>query len=177
LLAGSFSMALGEYTSITTANEQLESEVRVERRSFRKYPSEERAELVGMLVAMGLTEDTAAKATEELHRDEDQALNFHLVQELGVDPREKPSPWIAAGASFLMFALGAVIPLIPYLLGFPSLWAGLAFGGVGLLVAGGVAARFTRKPLWVGSIRQLAFGAIAIGATYVVGLLIGAAVG
>jgi VIT1/CCC1 family predicted Fe2+/Mn2+ transporter len=177
LLAGSFSMALGEYTSITTANEQLESEVRVERRSFRKYPSEERAELVGMLVAMGLTEDTAAKATEEIHRDEDQALNFHLVQELGVDPREKPSPWIAAGASFLMFALGAVIPLIPYLLGFPSLWAGLAFGGVGLLVAGGAAARFTRKPLWVGSVRQLAFGAIAIGATYVVGLLIGAAVG
>lgn len=177
LLAGSFSMALGEYTSITTANEQLESEVRVERRSFRKYPSEERAELVGMLVAMGLTEDTAAKATEEIHRDEDQALNFHLVQELGVDPREKPSPWIAAGASFLMFALGAVIPLIPYLLGFPSLWAGLAFGGVGLLVAGGVAARFTRKSLWLGSVRQLAFGAIAIGATYVVGLLIGAAVG
>jgi VIT1/CCC1 family predicted Fe2+/Mn2+ transporter len=177
LLAGSFSMALGEYTSITTANEQLESEVRVERRSFRKYPSEERAELVGMLVAMGLTEDTAAKATEEIHRDEDQALNFHLVQELGVDPREKPSPWIAAGASFLMFALGAVIPLIPYLLGFPSLWAGLAFGGVGLLVAGGAAARFTRKSLWLGSVRQLAFGAIAIGATYVVGLLIGGAVG
>jgi vacuolar iron transporter family protein len=177
LLAGSFSMALGEYTSITTANEQLESEVRVERRSFRKYPAEERAELVAMLVDMGLTEDTATKATEEIHRDENQALNFHLVQELGVDPREKPSPWIAAGASFLMFALGAVIPLIPYLLGFPSLWAGLAFGGVGLLVAGGVAARFTRKSLWLGSARQLTFGAIAIGATYVVGTLIGAAVG
>jgi VIT1/CCC1 family predicted Fe2+/Mn2+ transporter len=177
LLAGSFSMALGEYTSITTANEQLESEVRVERRSFRKYPKEERAELVSMLMDMGLTEDTAAKATEELHRDENQALNFHLVQELGIDPSEKPSPWVAAGASFLMFALGAVIPLLPYLLGIPSLWAGLAFGGVGLLVAGGVAARFTRKPLWLGSVRQLAFGAIAIGATYVVGLLIGAAVG
>jgi VIT1/CCC1 family predicted Fe2+/Mn2+ transporter len=177
LLAGSFSMALGEYTSITTANEQIESEVRVERRSFRKYPKEERAELVSMLMDMGLTEDTAAKATEELHRDENRALNFHLVQELGVDPREKPSPWVAAGASFLMFALGAVIPLLPYLVGFPSLWAGLAFGGVGLLVAGGVAARFTRKPLWLGSVRQLAFGAIAIGATYVVGLLIGAAVG
>lgn len=177
LLAGAFSMALGEYTSITTANEQLDSEVRVERRSFRKYPKEERAELVEMLVAMGLTEDTAVKATEEIHRDESRALNFHLVQELGVHPSEKPSPWVAAGASFLMFALGAVIPLLPYLLGFPSLWAGLAFGGVGLLVAGGVAARFTRKSLWLGSVRQLAFGAIAIGATYVVGLLIGAAVG
>jgi VIT1/CCC1 family predicted Fe2+/Mn2+ transporter len=177
LLAGAFSMALGEYTSITTANEQLDSEVRVERRSFRKYPKEERAELVEMLVAMGLTEDTAVKATEEIHRDESRALNFHLVQELGVDPREKPSPWVAAGASFLMFAVGAIIPLLPYLLGFPSLWAGLACGGFGLLVAGGVAARFTRKPLWLGSVRQLAFGGIAIGATYVVGMLIGAAVG
>jgi VIT1/CCC1 family predicted Fe2+/Mn2+ transporter len=177
LLAGAFSMALGEYTSITTANEQLDSEVRVERRSFRTYPKEERAELVEMLVAMGLTEDTAVKATEEIHRDESRALNFHLVQELGVDPSEKPSPWVAAGASFLMFAVGAIIPLLPYLLGFPSLWAGLACGGVGLLVAGGVAARFTRKPLWLGSVRQLAFGGIAIGATYVVGMLIGAAVG
>jgi VIT1/CCC1 family predicted Fe2+/Mn2+ transporter len=177
LLAGAFSMALGEYTSITTANEQLDSEVRVERRSFRKYPKEERAELVEMLVAMGLTEDTAVKAAEEIHRDESRALNFHLVQELGVDPSEKPSPWVAAGASFLMFAVGAIIPLLPYLLGFPSLWAGLACGGVGLLVAGGVAARFTRKPLWLGSVRQLAFGGIAIGATYVVGMLIGAAVG
>jgi VIT1/CCC1 family predicted Fe2+/Mn2+ transporter len=177
LLAGAFSMALGEYTSITTANEQLDSEVRVERRSFRKYPKEERAELVETLVAMGLTEDTAVKATEEIHRDESRALNFHLVQELGVDPSEKPSPWVAAGASFLMFAVGAIIPLLPYLLGFPSLWAGLACGGVGLLVAGGVAARFTRKPLWLGSVRQLVFGGIAIGATYVVGMLIGAAVG
>jgi VIT1/CCC1 family predicted Fe2+/Mn2+ transporter len=177
LLAGAFSMALGEYTSITTANEQLDSEVRVERRSFRKYPREERAELVAMLVDMGLTEDTAAKATEEIHRDENRALNFHLVQELGVDPSEKPSPWVAAGASFLMFAVGAVIPLLPYLLGFASLWAGLACGGIGLLAAGGVAARFTRKPLWLGSVRQLVFGGIAIGATYVVGMLIGAAVG
>jgi vacuolar iron transporter family protein len=177
LLAGAFSMALGEYTSITTANEQLESEVRVERRSFRKYPKEERAELVAMLVEMGLTEDTAVKATDEIHRDETRALNFHLVQELGVDPSDKPSPWVAAGASFLMFAVGAVIPLLPYLLGFASLWAGLACGGVGLLVAGAVAARFTRKSLWLGSVRQLAFGGIAIGATYVVGTLIGAAVG
>jgi vacuolar iron transporter family protein len=176
LLAGAFSMALGEYTSITTANEQLESEVRVERRSFRKYPDEERAELVGMLMDMGMSRDTATTATEEIHRDENRALNFHLVQELGVDPAEKPSPWVAAGASFLMFAIGAIIPLIPYLLGFSSLWAGLACGGVGLLIAGAVAARFTRKSLVAGGIRQLVFGAIAIAATFGVGTLIGATV-
>jgi VIT1/CCC1 family predicted Fe2+/Mn2+ transporter len=176
LLAGAFSMALGEYTSVTTANEQIESEVRVERRAFRKHPQAERAELVAMMMNMGMTEDTATKATEEIHRDETRALNFHLVQELGVDPSEKPSPWVAAGSSFLMFAIGAIIPLIPYLLGHESLWFGLAFGGVGLLVAGGVAARFTRKSLLLGGLRQLAFGAIAIGATYAVGTLIDAGV-
>jgi VIT1/CCC1 family predicted Fe2+/Mn2+ transporter len=177
LLAGAFSMALGEYTSVTTANEQIESEVRVERRSFRKYPNEERAELVTMLTDMGMSVDTATKATDEIHQDESRALNFHLVQELGVDPSEKPSPWVAAGSSFVMFAIGAIIPLIPYLLGYSSLWLGLACGGVGLLVAGGVAARFTRKAVWLGSLRQLAFGGIAIAATYVVGTLIGGVVG
>ena len=176
LLAGAFSMGLGEYTSVTTANEQVEAEVRVERRAFRKHPQAERAELVGMLMAMGMTKDTATTATDEIHRDETQALNFHLVQELGVDPREKPSPWVAAGSSFLMFSIGAIIPLIPYLLGFGSLWLGLACGGVGLLLAGGVAASFTRKGIVVGSLRQLAFGAIAIAATYVVGTLIGTTV-
>ena len=72
-----------------------------------------------------------------------------------------------------MFALGAIVPLIPYLLGFESLWAGLACGGVGLLIAGGVAARFTRKTVWWAALRQLAFGAVAIAATYVVGTLVG----
>lgn len=169
LLSGAFSMALGEYTSVTTANEQIESEVLVERKAFQNHPRAEKAELVAMLVEMGMTRETAAKATEEVHRDEDRALNFHLVQELGVDPREKPSPWVAAGSSFVLFAIGAIIPLIPYLLGLESLWAGLICGGVGLLVAGGMASRFTRRPVWFASLRQLAFGAIAIAATYAVG--------
>jgi VIT1/CCC1 family predicted Fe2+/Mn2+ transporter len=177
LLAGSFSMALGEYTSVTTANEQIESEVRVEQRAFRKHPEAERAELIGTLVSMGMTEATARTATEEIHRDETRALNFHLVQELGVDPNEKPSPWVAAGSSFVMFAVGAIVPLIPYLLGYSALWLGLACGGLGLIIAGAVAAYFTRKAVWQGSLRQLAFGAIAIAATYGVGNLIGAAAG
>lgn len=173
LLAGAFSMAMGEYTSVTTANEQIDSEVRVERRSFRRQPQAEREELTAMLVDMGMSHDTAAKATEEIHRDESRALNFHLVQELGVNPREKPSAWVAAGSSFVMFAIGAIIPLIPYLLGYESLWAGLLCGGVGLLIAGAVAARFTRRPVWWASLRQLSFGVIAIAATYAVGSLVG----
>ncbi len=176
LLAGAFSMALGEYTSVTTANEQIESEVKVESRAFRKNPEAERAELVAMLTEMGMSPETATKATEEIHLDETKAMNFHLVQELGVDPREKPSPWVAAISSFLMFAVGAVIPLIPYLLGLESLWAGLACGLAGLLLAGAAAAKFTRQPLVLGALRQLVLGAAAVGATYLVGHLIGVAI-
>jgi VIT1/CCC1 family predicted Fe2+/Mn2+ transporter len=173
LVAGAFSMALGEFTSVTTANEQLESEVRVERRAFRLHPQAEKAELADMLTTMGLTPETASKASDEIHRDENRAVNFHLTQELGVDPEDKPSPYVAAVSSFVMFAIGAIVPLVPYLIGFQSLWLGLLFGGVGLLIAGGVAARFTRKPLWFASLRQLLFGTVAIAATYLVGHLVG----
>jgi VIT1/CCC1 family predicted Fe2+/Mn2+ transporter len=172
LLAGAFSMALGEYTSVTTSNEQIDSEVQVERRSFERHPKTERAELVAMLVTLGMTRETAAQATDEIHRDENKAVNFHLAQELGVNPSEKPSPWVAAISSFVMFAIGAIVPLIPYLLGFDSLWAGVICGGVGLSIAGGVAARFTSRPIWWASLRQLLFGGVAIAATYLVGTLV-----
>ncbi|SPM41882.1 Predicted Fe2+/Mn2+ transporter, VIT1/CCC1 family [Mycobacterium numidiamassiliense] len=172
LLAGAFSMALGEYTSVTTANEQIDSEVRVERRSFRAHPQAEQAELANTLVELGMSEKTAQAAADEIHRDENQAVNFHLVRELGLDPREKPSATLAASASFLMFAVGAVIPLIPYLLGYGMLWIGVACGGLGLLVAGGLTARFTRKPVWWAAGRQLLFGGVAVAATYVLGLLV-----
>jgi vacuolar iron transporter family protein len=174
LLAGAFSMALGEYTSVTTANEQIDSEVHVERRALRTRPEAERAELVSMLVGLGMTEETAQTATEEIHRDENRAINFHLVREIGLDPAEKPSARLAAIASFLMFAVGAVIPLTPYLLGYGSLAAGMACGAAGLLIAGGLTARFTRKPVWWASIRQLLFGAVAVAATYLLGLLVAA---
>ena len=99
---------------------------------------------------------------------------MHVVTELGIDPDAKPSPYVAAGSSFLMFSIGAVFPLIPYLLGFSSLAAGLAVGMLGLLLVGGLAAHFTATPIVRGAIRQLVFGAIAVGATYAVGALIDA---
>lgn len=176
LVAGAFSMALGEYTSVTTANEQIDSEVKVERRSIETYPDAEKAELVGMFTRMGMSAQTATNAAEEVHRDERLAVSIHLTQELGVDPDEKPSPYVAAISSFLMFSIGAIIPLIPYLLGFSSLFAGLVCGGIGLLVAGGLAARFTSQPVWKASLRQLLFGGVAVAATYLIGTLIGAAV-
>jgi vacuolar iron transporter family protein len=174
LLAGAFSMALGEYSSVTTANEQIESEVYVERRAIRTRPEAERAELVSMLVGIGLTEQTAQTATDEIHRDENRAVNVHLVREIGVNPAEKPSARVAALSSFAMFAIGALIPLIPYLLGYGSLVAGLACGAVGLLIAGGLTARFTRKPVWWAAGRRLVFGAVAVAATCVLGLLVAA---
>ncbi|MGU3649864.1 VIT1/CCC1 transporter family protein [Mycolicibacterium sp. A43C] len=177
LLAGAFSMALGEFTSVTTANEQIDSEVTVERRSFRNQPDAERDELAAMLVEMGMTPQTAATATDEIHRDENRALNFHLVQELGVNPREKPSPWVAAISSFVMFTIGAIVPLIPYLLGFASLWAGLACGGLGLVITGALASKFTRTPPLFSSLRLLLLGGAAIAATYLVGSVVGVAVG
>ncbi|MFE3293503.1 VIT1/CCC1 transporter family protein [Rhodococcus sp. NPDC059234] len=173
LAAGAFSMALGEYASVSTANEQIDAEVRVETRAQARHPQAEQAELVAMFVDMGMSETTARAAATEVHGDSERAVTIHLTHELGVDPTEKPSPLVAGGSSFVMFAIGAIIPLLPYLLGFDSLPAGLAVGGLGLLVAGAVAAGFTSQSKVRGALRQLLFGAIAVGATYLVGVLIG----
>ncbi|MDH6239091.1 VIT1/CCC1 transporter family protein [Aurantimicrobium minutum] len=173
LVAGAFSMALGEYASVKTSNEQVDSELEIERQAHARNPQGEENELVLNFIEMGMTEKTAQFAASEVHQNSEQAARIHITQELGVDPDSKPSPWIAAMSSFAMFAAGAFIPLIPYALGFESLWLGLATGGVGLLVAGGIAARFTRKSWWKSAVRQLFFGAIAVSATYLVGSLLG----
>lgn len=173
LVAGAFSMALGEYASVKTSNEQVDSELEIERQAHARNPQGEENELVLNFIEMGMTEKTAQFAASEVHQNSEQAARIHITQELGVDPDSKPSPWIAAMSSFAMFAAGAFIPLIPYALGFESLWLGLATGGVGLLVAGGIAARFTRKSWWKSALRQLFFGAIAVSATYLVGSLLG----
>ena len=104
------------------------------------------------------------------------AVRLHVAQELGLDPEETPSPAAAAISSFLMFSIGAIVPLLPYLFGMSSLPAGLAAGGAGLLVAGAVASMFTATAWWWGALRQLGYGALAASATYVVGLLLGVGV-
>jgi VIT1/CCC1 family predicted Fe2+/Mn2+ transporter len=173
LVAGAFSMALGEYTSVQTQNEQVDREWHVEGREIHKNPAAEERELAEMFMEMGISESTALAAAADVHTDEERATLVHVTQELGLDPTEKPSPKVAAVSSFLTFSIGAVIPLLPYLLGFTSLAAGLVVGGLGLLFAGALAATFTVQPWWRGAIRQLCFGAIAAAATYVVGVLIG----
>jgi VIT1/CCC1 family predicted Fe2+/Mn2+ transporter len=177
LVAGAFSMALGEYASVETQNDSVRAEVTVERDELRRHPAAEKAELVASFVQMGLTRKTAHQVAEEVHADPSLAVQVHINQELGVNPDEQPSPWVAGGSSFLCFAIGALVPLIPYLLGFDSLAAGLAAGAAGLMLAGALASRFTTRPWWLGGLRQVGFGAIAAVATYLVGALIGVSMG
>jgi VIT1/CCC1 family predicted Fe2+/Mn2+ transporter len=175
LVAGAFSMALGEYTSVDTQNNAVHAEAAVERAEQERNPEAEQAELVQMYRDMGLSESTAELVAEEIHADPEVAVRVHLTQELGIDPEEQPSPVTAAISSFICFAIGAIVPLLPFLLGFESLWAGLGVGAFGLFTAGAVVGRFTTRPWWVNGLRQLLFGAIAAGATYGVGSLIGIA--
>lgn len=173
LVAGAFSMALGEYASVETQNDSVRAEAAIERAEIARNPHAEEAELADMYIDMGLSKDTAERVAHEVHSDEELAVKVHVTQELGVDPDEQPSPLKAGVSSFLCFSVGALFPLFPYLLGFSSLAAGLGVGGVGLFVAGAIAARFTTRPWWLGGLRQLTFGAIGAAATYVVGSLIG----
>ncbi len=101
---------------------------------------------------------------------------MHAREELGVDPDEQPSPWVAAISSFICFAIGALIPLLPYLFGASVLWPALLAGGVGLFVAGALVARFTGRSWWQSGLRQLILGAVAAAITYGIGHLIGASV-
>jgi VIT1/CCC1 family predicted Fe2+/Mn2+ transporter len=176
LVAGSISMALGEFTSVRTQNEQVAAEVEKELRELHRNPEGEAAELAQIWIARGLPPRLAHEVAEALSRDPEVAVRVHAQEELGVNPEEAPSPWVAAVSSFVCFSAGALVPLLPYLLGFTSLWLSLAAGGLGLFVAGGLVARFTRRRWWASGLRQLVLGAAAAGATYLVGHLIGVSV-
>ncbi|MFE9956845.1 VIT1/CCC1 transporter family protein [Micromonospora sp. NPDC005299] len=173
LVAGAISMGLGEYTSVRSANEQVAAEVAKERRELERHPEAEARELADAWVARGLPRDLATQVAEAVRRNPEEALRVHVREELGVDPDEQPSPWAAAVSSFLCFSVGALVPLVTYLLGFTSLALALAVGGVGLFVAGAVVARFTNRNWWSSGLRQLLLGGLAAGATYLVGALIG----
>jgi VIT1/CCC1 family predicted Fe2+/Mn2+ transporter len=173
LVAGAFSMALGEFASVDTQNDAVASEVAVEREEIRIHPRAEQAELAQMYEELGLTRPTAEAMAREVHANPELALKVHIAQELGVDVDEQPSPWIAAVSSFLCFAVGGLIPLVSFLLGSSSLPVALLVGAVGLFTVGGLTSRFTTRSWLFSGLRQLGFGALAAGATYLVGTLIG----
>jgi VIT1/CCC1 family predicted Fe2+/Mn2+ transporter len=176
LVAGAISMSLGEYTSVKTQNEQLDLEVEKERREHERNPEGELAELTAMLRVRGVSDGLAEQVAAQLSKDPETALRLHVLAELGLNPEDKPSPWVAAVTSFVTFGTGALLPLLPYLFGVSVLWPALLLGGVGLLVAGVLSSQFTPRPWWYAGLRQLLFGAAAAGITYAVGSAIGVAV-
>ncbi|MDT0201294.1 VIT1/CCC1 transporter family protein [Nocardioides sp. AE5] len=173
LAAGACSMAAGEYASVASQAEAAEFEVDKERRAITANPRGEQAELAAMLEQKGLEEELAAEVAEQVHRDLDSAVAVHAMEEFGVDPDELASPTVAAGSSFLAFSLGALVPLLPYLLGVGSLWPAMVVTLVALFICGAVVTRVTIRPWWFGGGRQVLLGAVAFAVTYLVGLAAG----
>nr|WP_277349606.1 VIT1/CCC1 transporter family protein [Planosporangium thailandense] len=177
LVAGAISMGLGEYTSVRTQNEQVEHEVAKERRELERNPVAEAKELAEVWIKRGLPPELAHEVATALSHDVDQALRVHAQEELGIDPHDTPSPWVAAVSSFVCFSAGALVPLLPYLFGSHALWLALVAGAIGLFVAGALTARFTNRPWWSSGLRQFVLGIAAAGVTYGIGRAVGASVG
>jgi VIT1/CCC1 family predicted Fe2+/Mn2+ transporter len=173
LAAGAFSMAAGEFVSVSSQNELVQAEVDKERHELTHNAAAEQAELVGMLRRRGISAATARLAAAEISAHPEQALTVHAIEELGVNPTELPSPYVAAGASLVAFAAGAIIPLLPYALGFDALWVALALSALAAVVGGGLVSRLTDRPFWRGALRQLMLGALAASITYLIGLAVG----
>jgi VIT1/CCC1 family predicted Fe2+/Mn2+ transporter len=173
LVAGACSMATGEYTSVSSQRELTQAEIEIERRELARNPDEELHELTQMYEAKGLRTELAAEVAREITAQPEVAWRVHVREELGVDPDDLPSPWTAAGSSFAAFAVGALIPLLPFVLGASSVVPALIVSAFGLLLAGGLIARLTACPPWFGASRQLVLGVLSAAVTYGVGLLVG----
>jgi len=177
LFAGACSMAAGEYTSVASQREVVQAELEVERLELRRHPNEELAELAQLYVERGVEPKLAFEVAQQLTADPERALEVHAREELGIDPEDLPSPLVAAGSSFAAFALGALLPLLPYLLGATSLLPALGLALAGLFGCGAVVSRVTARSWWFSGLRQLALGSLAAGVTFLLGQLIGAHVG
>ena len=173
LVAGAFSMGTGEYISVTNQNELVHAEVALEKAMLARFPAAEQDELAGYFRGYGADAETAARMAAAVSADPGTALRVHTREELGVDPDELPSPLLAGGASLLAFSLGALVPLLPYLIGLPHLGATLALTAAALIAGGMGVGRLTGRPVLRSGLRQVLLGALAIGVTYIVGTLIG----
>jgi len=178
LLAGAFSMALGEWLSVSTTRESYQRQIKTEADELAQVPEEEQEELALIYQAKGLPEDQAKALAQRLIANKETALDTLVREELGIDPEELGgSAWAAAGTSFLLFAAGAIFPVAPYfaLAGLPAVIASLAASGVALFVIGAGTTLFTGLSVWFSGARQLLIGFAAAGVTYGIGKLIGAA--
>ncbi|MEU7383451.1 MULTISPECIES: VIT family protein [unclassified Streptomyces] len=174
LLAGSMSMAAGEYVSVSTQRDSEMAALALERRELREQPEAELRELTDLLQARGLTRDVAREAAEQL--TERDALRAHASVELGINPDELTNPWHAAGASFLAFTVGALLPLLAIVLP-PAAWRlGVTVVSVlaALVLTGWSSARLGAAAPGRAVLRNVAGGALAMAVTYVAGTLLGA---
>lgn len=173
LAAGAFSMAAGEYTSVASQAELAEQEFENERIELRRNAEGEAKELAQIWVRRGVDLELAEAVAMQLGRNPEAALEVHAKEELGLAPGELPSPWVAAGSSFLAFALGALIPLLPYFFGVTVLWPSAILAMLGLFGAGALVSRVTARSWWFSGLRQLVVGVLAAAVTYGVGTVVG----
>lgn len=178
LLAGAFSMAAGEYVSVSSQRDLFRREIDIEAAELRDKPEEEQRELELIYRAKGLTREAAATTAAHIMQDPKVALETLAREELGLDPSELGSPWKVAGTSFVMFAIGAFVPLLPYLLlsGTAAFALSVALAVIALVIVGGTVGRLSGRGVAFSAMRQLVWGAGAALVTYGVGALIGVGV-
>jgi len=178
LLAGAFSMAAGEYVSMKAQRELYERQIALERAELEAMPQEEQAELAAVYRSKGFAPDEAARIAERIFRNPEAALETLIREELGLDPEQLGSPWGAASGSFSAFALGAALPVVPYVVtsGSAAFTASIALSAVALFTVGGGVSLLTGRGLVFSGARQVAIGAAAAAVTFLVGHLIGVAV-
>lgn len=177
LLAGAFSMGAGEWISMQSQRELFERQIELEREELRVMPEQEEAELAALYRRKGIPDADARRLAHHLMADPDMALDTKVREELGLDPAELGSPWGAAGGSFLAFVVGALVPLIPYLLadGTAAFIASLGFSLLALFLVGAAVSLLTGKSAWRSGLRQMGIGGLAAAVTFAVGSLIGVA--
>ena len=177
LAAGAFSMAAGEYTSVASQAEYTAKELEVERIEIIAKPRAEQAELAQMYVDRGIDRELALAIAEQVHADPSVALQVHAREEMGIDPDRLPSPVLAAVSSFVSFAVGAALPVLPYVIGSASLVPSLIVSLLALFACGAVVSRVTTRSWWFGGLRQLVLGGVAAALTFAIGDLVGTSIG
>ncbi|CAN5488918.1 hypothetical protein BH20CHL6_BH20CHL6_02450 [soil metagenome] len=175
LLAGASSMGAGEWISMQSQRELFERQIEIEREELRIMPEVEEQELAGIYRSKGLPVQEADRLARRLMADPEVALDTMVREELGLDPDELGSPWGAAGGSFVAFSVGALIPLVPFLLasGAPAIIASLAVAGTALFAVGAGVSLLTGRSALFSGLRQVAIGAGAAAITFAAGVLIG----
>ena len=178
LLAGAFSMAAGEYVSVRSQREMFEYQIGLERDELEKYPQEEAAELALIYAAKGMDAAEARRLADTLMQDPERALDTLAREELGLNPDELGSPWVAASSSFVAFTVGAALPLLPFLFGHSApLTTSIALTALGLFAVGASMSLFTGRHALLSGLRMLGIGGAAGLATYFIGAWLGVTLG